>query len=66
MFIKIWKNDNTIELIEFVELHFINDVICILTVYNELRTYCKKDIQGFKLGYDSSFKDEQSMPEVQL
>lgn len=55
MFIKILKDDNTFELIEFVELHFINDVICVLSVHNEMKTFCKKDIQGFKIGYASCF-----------
>lgn len=63
MFIKIWKDDNTIELIEFIEIHFINDVICILTMDNEMESFCKKDIQGFKIGYASCFKVEQSLLE---
>lgn len=63
MFIKIWFDEYTSELFEFVEIHFINDVICILTIHNDMKTFCKKDINGFEIGYASHFKIEQTMLE---
>lgn len=63
MFIKIYYDEYASELFEFIELHYINDVICVLTRNNELKTFCRKDIDGFEIGYASHFKVEQCMLE---
>lgn len=63
MFIKIWYDDYTTSLVEFMKIHYINDVICILTTRNDLITLNKNNYVRFEIGTARDFEVEQCIIE---